>query len=260
MSFPSPMFEPTQPAGARDLMRVSQFERDTVAGGLDPEVEVTASGTRLAALNPSLLQDLQRFGGAHGPADGLDPLEVLAASLRHARPLVLHLQAGPRVVPLTVWPMQWQVQSPLSPEELMALRLDELRVLSVQPAKGDAPAPVGAAEASEAAMLAPLRPWLWELALRGARERLLPEIDGIATYRVAPGAELGGLEIAGSLQAAVRRLRRQGLPLREVAAFPDFDMNRARRLLNALYLQAALMISRSHPVGIPDGIAGDGSD
>ena len=252
MSFPSPLFEPTQPAGAKDLMRVSEFERDTLAGQLDPEVEVTANGTRLAALNPSLLQDLQRFDAAHGPAEGLDPMEVMAAALRHARPLLVHLQAGPRVLPLTVWPQAWQLESPLSLAEWMSIRLDELRVLSVQPAHRDTPQPAAAPAEAAPQALVPLRPLLWELALRGSRERLLPEIAGIATYRVAPGAELDTLELAGSLRAAVVRLQQEGRPLRQIAAFADFDTNRAMRLLNGLYLQAALMISRSHPIGIPE--------
>lgn len=255
MNFPGLLFEPTHPAGANELMRVSQFERDTMADGLDRQAEVTASGTRLAALNPSLLQDLQRFDAAHDPAEGLDPMEVMAASLRHARPLLVHLQAGPRVVPLTVWPQTWQLQSPLSLAEWLSLRLDELRVLSVQPAVGAMPHTATASGDASAQVpeetLAPLRPLLWELALRGSRGRLLPEIAGIAIYRVAPGAELVALDLAGSLRAAVIRLQHEGRPLRQIAAFADFDLNRATRLLNGLYLQAALMISRSHPIGIP---------
>ncbi len=258
MSFPSPLFEPTHPAGAKDLMRVSEFERETLAARPDLETEVTANGTRLAALNPSLLQDLQRFDAAQGPADGLDPMEVMAAALRHARPLLLHLhlQAGPRVVPLTVWPQAWQLQSPLSLAEWLSMRLDELRVLSVQPADRDTPHAATTSTEAPTQTLVPLRPLLWELALRGARERLLPEIAGIATYRVAPGAELGPLELTGSLRAAVGRLQQEGQPLRLIAAFADFDTNRATRLLNGLYLQAALMISRSHPIGIPGEPAG----
>jgi hypothetical protein len=38
--------------------------------------------------------------------------------------------------------------------------------------------------------------------------------------------------------------------LREIAAWPGFDPDRAQRLLNGLYLQAALMISRTHPGAI----------
>ncbi|MEO5732518.1 MAG: hypothetical protein ABIN96_00940 [Rubrivivax sp.] len=83
--------------------------------------------------------------------------------------------------------------------------------------------------------------------MRGSRKALLPEIDGIATYRIAPSTELAALELQGSLKTAVQRLQHQTTPLRHIATFDGFDPDRAVRLLNALYLQAALMISRSHP-------------
>ena len=35
--------------------------------------------------------------------------------------------------------------------------------------------------------------------------------------------------------------------LRDMAEWPGFDRPRAMRLLNALYLQAGLIVSRSHP-------------
>ena len=43
------------------------------------------------------------------------------------------------------------------------------------------------------------------------------------------------------------RLQRDNANLRDIAAWPGFDRSRAMRLLNGLYLQAALIISRTHP-------------
>jgi len=228
------MFQTTQPHSNAELMRVSEFERAHDDAGAD------AGTTRLAALNPSLLQDLMRFERHHRPNEGLDLLEVLAAALRHSRALLLHLQLDYRVIPLQVLPASRQVFSPLTAPQLLGLRLPALHVLRVEPAPdaGDAD-PEGVAQA--------LGPLLWELALRGARGELLPEIAGVATYRVTPGADLDGLDLAGTLAAAVQRLRMQTTPLREIAGWPGFDHDRSTRMLNGLYLQSALIVSRSHP-------------
>jgi len=237
-------FHSTLPADATALMRMSEFERQQ--GPFADAADVDAGATRLSSLNPSLLQDLARF---HPSGDqGLDLLEVLAASLRHCRPLRLHLQLGDQVIPLTVWPAEGELHSPMPLSRWLGLRLSELRVLRVEPA------PMRVAVDSDDELppsAAPLAPLLWELALRGSRASLLPEIDGIAAYRVVPGADLRPLDLAGSLTGslahAVNRMREQARPLREIAAWPGLDRDRAMRLLNGLYLQAALMISRAHP-------------
>ena len=83
--------------------------------------------------------------------------------------------------------------------------------------------------------------------MRGARVDLLPEIAGVATYRVGPGADLRTLDLGGTVAAAVARLRLQTTPLHDIASWAGLARGRARRLLNALYLQSALMVSRSHP-------------
>ena len=248
---PLSMFESTLPADAADLMRVSAFRRylenaapDTVSAGLS---------TRLSSLNPSLLHDLRRFERGD-PLDGrMEVLEVMAAAVRHGRRLRLHLQHDARVLPLTVFPREGQVHSPLPVAQLLELRLVDLRVLHIEPAQlgvasSDDPPPVG--EPHQYTALAPL---LWELALRGSREDLLPEIAGVAAYRVAPGADLTGLSLSGTLAAAVARLQRETTNLADIAGWPGFDRSRAMRMLNGLYLQAALMISRSHPAATNDG-------
>lgn len=233
------MFHPTQPNDST-LMRVSDYERrhGTASGRGD------AGATRLTALNPSLMQDLLRFEPGQRPGSGLDTVEllgVMAAALRHDRSLLVHLQLDYRVIPVTVRPGERQLLSPLSLAQLLDLRLPDLRVLRVEPAP-EYPSP-----GLHAARLSPL---LWELALRGSREALLPEIAGVAAYRVTPGADLSALDLIGSLAAAVGRLRQQATPLREIAGWPGFDRGRASRLLNGLYLQAALMVTRTHPSAI----------
>jgi hypothetical protein len=247
----APAFSPTQPAPATtDLARVGDFFRrlrSTPLAGADEPVFVntptdtatpTHSGaTQLLSLNDSLLQDLQRFEPC-GPK-GLDLLEVLAASLRHGHALRVHLRHGFRVLPLKVYPAQRQVHSTLPMAELLALPLHDLRVQQVQPEHMDAGTTVG--------RHSPLAPLLWELALRGARDTLLPEIAGSVAYRVSGGADFTGLVLAGTLAQAVHRLKREPTTLRDLSQWPGFDANRAARMLNGLYLQAALIVSRTAP-------------
>ena len=92
------------------------------------------------------------------------------------------------------------------------------------------------------------------MALRGSRERLLPEIDGTAAYRVAPGVNLRGLEMTGIGAGRRRPPAPRTCNLREMAEWPGLDRDRAMRLLNALYLQGGLIVSRMHPsAASPDG-------
>jgi hypothetical protein len=61
------------------------------------------------------------------------------------------------------------------------------------------------------------------------------------------------LELSGSMAEAVARLKRDTINLREMAQWPGFDRERAVRLLNGLYLQAGLMVSRTHPAATNEG-------
>ena len=244
------MFESTLPADSAALMHVSDFRRQQ--DGTLHDVETEAGATRLTSLNATLLQDLQRFDPTHRDREGLEALEVLAAAVRHGRALLLHLQHRYRVIPLTVFPADGSVHCALPLEQVLALELSDLRVLHVEPARLR---PLGSHETTrigEAPHYATLSPLLWEVALRGARGELLPEIAGPAAYRVAPGSSLHLLGLAGTLAEAVERLRRQACNVREIAAWPGFDHERATRLLNGLYLHAALMVSRTHPAAIND--------
>jgi hypothetical protein len=256
------MFESTLPADQADLMRVSAFRRylleslDTVGGEM---ATTTTLNTRLSSLNPSLLEDLLRFEQPGRPGTRLEPLEVLAAAVRHGRRLRLHLQHEGRVLPITLFPAQRLVHCPLAPAQLLALDLAAMEVLHVEPAPIGLPGegsdrPLTPEQAQNAgALFGPLGALMWELALRGGREALLPEIAGTAAYRIAPGADLTALQLSGTLAAAVQRMQRETTNLKELSGWPGFDRGRAMRLLNALYLQAALMISRTHPAATNEG-------
>jgi hypothetical protein len=244
-----PAFESTLPFGEPELMRVSAFQRyldDIVrreGGGND------AAASRLSALSPSLLQDLMRF-----EQDGrqTELLEAVAASVRHARALCIHLQSGEKVIPLTLFPMERLAHCPLPMADFMALPLPELQVLHVEPAMLRPPGDPMTALVGELHLYHPLAPVTWELAMRGSREELLPEIAGNAAYRVAPGVDLRQLALGSDVRAAIRVLQRHTSNLRDISDWPGFNRARATRLLNALYLQAGLIISRTHPAATND--------
>ncbi len=242
------MFESTLPFGEPDLMRASAFRRYLDESALSGEADSTAS--RLSTLSPSLLLDLMRFE-QEGQQGGV--IEILAACIRHARKLLVHLQAGERVVPLTLFPVEHLVHCPMPMAQFLALPLGDMSVLHVEPALLRPPGDRVHAMIGEPEHYSALGPLLWELALRGSRDELLPEIAGQAAYRISSGLNLRMLELSGTLAEAVARLKRDTINLREMAQWPGFDRERAVRLLNGLYLQAGLMVSRTHPAATNEG-------
>ena len=244
------LFDSTRPAGEPDLMRVSVFQRYLDELATTPGAE--AISTRLSLLGPSLMQDLMRFEREGRPGE---VLEVLAACIRHSRSLLVHLGYEDRVIPVTIFPAEWLVHCPMPMAQFLECPLSDLRVLNVEAAVLRPPGDRQRAPASESPSWAPLGSLLWELALRGSRDDLLPEIAGNAAYRIAPGVDLRALKLVGSMGAAVQKLQRQTSSLRDIAQWPGFDRQRAMRMLNALYLQAGLMVSRTHPAATRDGWA-----
>ena len=242
------MFESTLPFGEPELMRASAFRRYLDEAARRGESDTLAS--QLSTLSPSLMLDLMRFE-QEGQQGGV--VEVLAACIRHARRLLIHLQADDRVVPLTVFPMEHLAHCPMPQAQFLALPLGDLSVLHVEPALLRPPGDRVTQMVGEAQHYGALSPLLWELALRGSRAELLPEIAGQAAYRISPGLNLRVLELSGSLADAVARLKRETTNLREMSQWPGFDRERATRLLNGLYLLAGLMVSRTHPAATNDG-------
>lgn len=233
------MDEPTIPFGEPELWRVSTFQRAMGGGGSTSN----DGGSRYSALSPSLMADLQRF---ESHDTGAEVLEVLAACLRHAQDMALHLDRDGHVLPLTVFPREHLFHTPLPLEALYATRFDTVQLLQVEQALLHAPNRGRDDMAAPAEMCHPLGPLLWHMALHGPRHELLPELAGPAVYRVAPDLATPTV-LSGALAAAVGRLRQEPISLRALAAWPGFDRERASRLLNGLYLQAGLIVSRTHP-------------
>lgn len=243
------MFESTIPFGEPELMRASAYK--LYLKELEADAAESGVSSRISSLSPSLRADLYRFEADGGTSE---VLEVVAACVRHAKRVTIHLQYDERVVPLTVFPEERLVHSPLAVHQLLADPLS-LRVLHVEPAILQPPGNEASGLVGEPRLHSPLAPLLWELAMRGGRSELLPEIAGPAVYRVTPGLELSTLPVSGDtpMLAAIYRLRRESASLREISEWAGFDREKAARLLNALYLQAGLMVSRSHPDAINDG-------
>lgn len=228
-------------------MRASGFQHylDELANSV-PE---GAPSTRLSSLSPSLTLDLMRFE-QHGRS--ADLLEVLAAAVRHSRSLMVHLQCGDKVVPLTLFPREHVAHCPLDLVRMLEAGAMPLTVLQVEPAVLRAPGDREAALVGEAHLYGPLSALLWAMAMHGARTDLLPEVAGAAVYRISPAFNLAALRSEGPLSSAVQQLRREVASLRDMAGWPGMNRELATRLLNALYLQAGLIISRSHPAALAD--------
>ena len=242
------VFHSTQPEGAPDLMRASDFRRYLAEVGQMPEAHGRIA--RLNELPESLLQDLMRF---EQPDQHGELIEVLAACLRHTQPLAIHLQRAEHVLTLSVFPGARLAHCALPLVEVLAGSLVDLQVLQVERATLRVPGDPQTALVADLAQYHPLPPVLWAMALRGPREVLLPEISGQTAYRVSPGLDLAGLERPAIVESCIARLRRQSCNLREICAMPGMDRTRVTRLLNALYLQAGLIVSRTHPAATNEG-------
>ncbi len=240
-------FESTLPMGAADLVRASAFRRSIEDDRRGDDDRVTS---RLSSLDPSLHQDLLRFE-QKGRQSEL--LEVMAGAVRHSSAVTVHLQLHEHVIALTVFPVHRLVHCQVAMAAFFELQLTELEVLRVEKAHMQVPDLQTLAQSHVQAQFAPLGKLLWELSLRGSRDELLPEIAGQAAYRITPTVDLSALELTGSLASACEKLQRQTTSLREIAEWPGFDRPRAMRMLNGLYLQAGLMVSRTHPAATNEG-------
>ena len=73
------------------------------------------------------------------------------------------------------------------------------------------------------------------------------QIVGPARYRLSLGFSLRGLHVDSAALPVLRCLREQPATLQELADATALGPDGARRLLNALYLQSGLMVTRSLP-------------
>lgn len=188
----------------------------------------------------SMQADLRRL--ADSPQD-CTALAVVAASVRHSHPMSLRIRVLDRVATLSVFPRLRQFRCEvdlcsLSHADMAALEL--VKVDAVPPQE-----PIATVLGRQG--LGPLSLLLWQMAKYGAIDELLPEIAGPAVYRLSPGLQVSALPPDPDVLAVLQLMRRRPYMLEELARCPGFTRARACRLLNAVYLQAGLIVSRSLP-------------
>ncbi|MES2889543.1 MAG: hypothetical protein V4739_16240 [Pseudomonadota bacterium] len=217
-----------------ELWRVSAFQRLQRSPG-------ESAYTRLdetAVLSTSLMADLNalRQDALQG-----DALEVMAACVRHSEPTLLYFQYEAVVWPLTLFPSERLYHSPRDLAQACASGLASLRFLRAEPPGVRAPGNSQRERVMPAHQYRPLVPLLRTLALQGPRKTPLSALKTKTSVRLNPGAVLKNLGLQGAMGSAAERLRRESVDLREIAAWPGMNAERASRLVNALYLSGELI-------------------
>ena len=222
------------------LWRISEFERVRERSG----GSAFARLNRLTVLPTTLLADLRRLD-VEGGSD--EPLEVIAACVRHREAALLCLQYDGLVWPVTLFPQQMLYHSPRDLAQALPAALARTTLISAEPPGVRLPGHWMHERIAQAEHYRPLLPLLWSLALDGPRGTLLAEIAGTAAYRALKNPEADGITLGGPLRSAALRLRRETVALRDIAGWPGMSVARASRLLNGLYLASSLLTTRAHP-------------
>jgi hypothetical protein len=177
--------------------------------------------------------------------DENDALEVLAACVRLQEPALVYLRFAELVWPVTVFPAQMVYHAPRPLSEAPESSLARVTSMAIEPPAVHPPGQAMSNRVAADDSYYSLAPALWRLALFGPRGRLLNEIGGTAAYRVLRNPRVDDLPLPGALGPAAERLRREAASLKQIASWPGMSVERASRMLNALYLSANLVVSRS---------------
>ncbi len=219
---------------ASTLWQFSDFDRlhqESVRGSDCPTVISSTLMAEIAALERR--------------QDENDALEVMAACVRLQEPALVYLRFAELVWPVTLFPAQMVYHSPRPLTEAPQASLARVSALSIEPPVAQPPGQAMNNRVAADDSFYSLAPALWRLALFGPRGRLLNEIGGTAAYRVLRNPKVDDLPLPGALGPAAERLRREAASLKQIAGWPGMSVERASRLLNALYLGSNLMVSRS---------------
>ena len=225
---------------ASTLWRVSEFERVRMRSGGSAFARLDG----VTVLPTTLLADLRRLDAAGASSE---PLEVVAACVRHREAALLCLQYQGLVWPVTLFPQQMLYHSPRDLAQALPASLAHATLISAEPPGVRPPGHWMHERVAQIEHYRPLLPLLWSLALHGSRASLLAEIAGTAAYRAIKNPEADGVVLGGPLRSAAQRLRRETVSLRDIGGWPGMSVERASRLLNGLYLSSSLLATRSHP-------------
>ena len=226
------------------LWRISDFEalRKTMASASH------AALRRQTLISTTLQAELRLMDRRH---DGADALEAIAACVRLRESALIYLQYGDRIWPVTLFPGEMLYHSPRSLLQGGGRAMRSVKLIDVEPAVARPPGHWMHDRIARADFYHPLVPALWSLALQGPRGQLLTEIGGTAAYRALRSLVGQDLLIPGAVGPAAERLRRETTSLRKIAKWPGMSVERASRMLNALYLSSNLIVSRTHHTARP---------
>ena len=223
------------------LWRISAYERMREQSGNN------SGFTRLdgvpTMLPTTLLGDLQHTDGQ--PRDN-DVVEVMAACLRHRESALLYLRHQGLVWPVTLFPLRELYHAPRDLVESTARDLSDLAVLAFEPPGLQPPGHWKHERIGHLEHYLPLERLFWAVALKGPRGTLLAEIDGPVSYRALRKSDRIELVAPGAMGSAQDRMHRDAASLREISGWPAMNVERASRLLNAMYLTTQLMVVRTH--------------
>jgi hypothetical protein len=205
---------------------------------------------RQTTLSSTLQTELRALDRIH---EGEDALAVVATCMRLREPALIHFEFEELVWPVTLFPADGHYHSRRSllvgSQHSVA---SSLKVLGVEPADARPPGQWMHERAAHTRSYHLLTPMLWRIGLHAPRTALLNGIGGTAAYRVLRDPASDDLLAPGAMASAVEHLRRQTTALRTIADWPGMSVDRAIRLLNALYLTSNLIVSRTHPSARPE--------
>ncbi|MEO7853642.1 MAG: hypothetical protein ABIR94_15520 [Rubrivivax sp.] len=220
------------------LWRISAYER----------MRLQRSGSVFAPLDDTTVLPTTMVAELHhldNPREGSDVLEVLAACVRHRQTALLCLRYDQYVWPVTVFPTDGVYHSPRDMSLASEEGLGAVRLVSCEPTGLRAPGHWMHERIGRPDHYRPLKSLLWSMALVGPRGALLKQISGHAAYRSTLSDDMRPAT-PGALASAADRLRRETAPVRDMARWPGMSVERACRLLNALYLASGLIVMRTH--------------
>ena len=223
------------------LWRISAYERmrDDI-GGNSGFTRLDGVPTKLPT---TLLADLSHSDGQ--PRDN-DVVEVMAACLRHREAALLYLRHHGYVWPVTLFPERELYHAPRDPVASEAPNLSDLAVLAYEPPGLMPPGHWKHDRIGHLEHYLPLERLFWAVGLKGPRATLLAEIDGPVSYRALRKADRLELVAPGAMGSAQDRMHRDAASLRQISGWPAMNVERASRLLNAMYLTTQLMVIRTH--------------
>lgn len=191
-------------------------------------------------LGSSIWADLRRFEAS---PTGFDLLVVMAACMRHVHSLDIHFRMRGQLEVLSIYPQAQSFRCALDLCGLPPAEMRELGLLHVEPAATWL-SPEHCLQPSPTLRTGQLRLLLWLMALHGPRSALLPEIDEPARFRLAPGLDLLSLPLDLALTQVLDRMNDRPLSADELANDSELGHAGVVRLLNALYLQSGLIVTR----------------